>query len=557
MALPALHPGPGYRLGEYTLGEIIGRGSMAAVFAGRDRTGHEVAIKVFRETDGVSSTMLERFRREAEATKKLRRHPYILTVYNTGQQDDVHYIVMERIPHSRTLDDLLDEGKTSIKELLSILHKVGSALDFAHAHHIVHRDVKPSNIMIDEFGEPLLADFGVAELVDWPSCTVSGALTGTPMYMSPEQARADRVGPASDIYSLGVVAYEALTGELPYELPPSPLTGSVLEAVKTQRPIPARRRNTSITRDLEFVLMKALAKDTRQRYPSMKAFLHDLESVRLGTPVRTRLLTPLHRIHFFVRSHRLAITLIGTALVLSLLVMLFVRDQLARVHQEQLLSLARQRDAEFRLMLRGRPPASESPMTSAWAHLSRGRELMRSGNWEEAQAELEHSISHALTYRDNRTLAIARIEAARCLWMRDLNTRAEESYMEVLNSQGASPISLSMAFFECHGLLIVQNRFDDADAIYARYAHLLQDPLRMFSACIQRRMAVSTLLDIMPQIPVMFQNDALLAIALREHRDGKTERAKDALLRARKLTRTTEEWPAPLAAHLENLLVAP
>ena len=119
--------------------------------------------------------------------------------------------------------------------------------------------------MIDEFGEPLLADFGVAELVDWPSCTVSGALTGTPLYMSPEQARAERVGRSSDVYSLCVVLYEALTGRLPYELPDGMATSAVLDAVKNQQPIHGRKVCRKVSKDLDYIMAKALNKDPRDR----------------------------------------------------------------------------------------------------------------------------------------------------------------------------------------------------------------------------------------------------------------------------------------------------
>lgn len=123
----------------------------------------------------------------------------------------------------------------SMSEIIRLVIKIARALQYAHNRRVVHRDVKPTNIMVDEFGEPLLTDFGVAALFDWPSCTVAGALTGTPLYMSPEQARADRVGHTSDIYSLGVVLYEAVTGVLPYNVSRNDAVQAVLEAGKLLR----------------------------------------------------------------------------------------------------------------------------------------------------------------------------------------------------------------------------------------------------------------------------------------------------------------------------------
>ncbi len=192
-----------------------------------------MAVKVFIEGAGVSTTMLEQFRREAEASKKLRRHPNILTVYSSGKEGPYHYIVMENIRRSKTLENALESTSLSIADIVLIIIKIARALHYAHERRILHRDVKPTNILIDEFGEPRLSDFGVAALSDWPSCTVTGALTGTPLYMSPEQANTDvKLTPATDMYSLGVVLYESLAGVLPYHITHGSPVRDVLKAVK-------------------------------------------------------------------------------------------------------------------------------------------------------------------------------------------------------------------------------------------------------------------------------------------------------------------------------------
>ncbi|MEM7392062.1 MAG: serine/threonine-protein kinase, partial [Verrucomicrobiota bacterium] len=209
--------GKGFQIDEFTIFDTLGHGSMATVYHATDETGHEVALKIFQEGPSVSKTMLERFHREAEASKKLRKHPNIITIYSSGRESPYHYIAMESVPGRRTLEDVIEDRSLTIRQIVTLTIKIARALQYAHARRVVHRDVKPTNIMVDEFGEPLLTDFGVAELFDWPSCTVTGALTGTPLYMSPEQANGDETGPASDIYSLGVVLYEALTGVLPYD----------------------------------------------------------------------------------------------------------------------------------------------------------------------------------------------------------------------------------------------------------------------------------------------------------------------------------------------------
>ena len=145
-------PGKGYRVHEYVIVDTLGHGSMATVFLARDPTGHEVALKLFQEGPGVSPTLLERFKREAEASKKLRKHPNIMKVYATGKDGPYHFIVMEPIRNSRTLEDLLEVQPLTQNEIVSIVIKSARALHFAHTRSISHVDVKPSNIMIDEFG---------------------------------------------------------------------------------------------------------------------------------------------------------------------------------------------------------------------------------------------------------------------------------------------------------------------------------------------------------------------------------------------------------------------
>lgn len=357
-------PGLGFRVGEYTVIGELGHGSMATVYLVRDRTGHELALKLFKESQGVSSTMLERFRREAEATKKLRRHPHILTVYATGQEGRVHYIAMEKVQGSRTFQDLVEREQPNQRQILSLICRIAGALQYAHEHSIVHRDVKPSNIMIDEFGEPLLADFGVAELVDWPSCTVSGALTGTPMYMSPEQARAERVGPASDIYSLAVVLFEALTGVLPYDLPSNPNTGSVLEAVKTQKPLSARKLNPHVSRDLDYVVNKALSKLPSERYPDIKSFATDLNSVLDGKPLNARLFSPLYWLQHFLRRNRAMVVVLALGGLMISGAVGFYRFQVSSYEQARTLDLALRRSAELRLDAMVRPPPPAALLTA-------------------------------------------------------------------------------------------------------------------------------------------------------------------------------------------------
>jgi hypothetical protein len=541
-------PGMGFRVGEYTVIGELGHGSMATVYLVRDRTGHELALKLFKESAGVSSTMLERFRREAEATKKLRRHPHILTVYATGQEGRVHYIAMEKVQGSTTFQDMVERETPNQRRILSVGVKIASALQYAHEHNIVHRDVKPSNIMMDEFGEPLLADFGVAELVDWPSCTVSGALTGTPMYMSPEQARAERVGPASDIYSLAVVLYEALTGSLPYDLPGTPNTGSVLEAVKTQKPIPPRRHNRHLSRDLEFVLLKALAKDPRERHADMKAFAADLASVADGRPVNARLLSPLYWTQHFLRRNRLLLSILLVGATAAVSAVAFYRGQVSFYEQARTIDLAMRRSVELRLDLLVSRPAPSTVITRAWSDIRAARQLMIEERWAEAWEGLNTAADLADAYLDRRTSLIARLEAARCAWVLDQPEEALRLYGLVREGEAASPAAAAMAAFESAALLTLrQAEGGEEPVVLESYPVPGEGPFPSFTRCLLRGMSPATLLQMVQQFPERFQNDALFAIALRELRDGNRDRYLEALRRCRKLSKPASEWPSPLA----------
>ncbi|HHJ35243.1 MAG TPA: serine/threonine protein kinase, partial [Gammaproteobacteria bacterium] len=200
----------------YSIEKQLGRGGMARVYLARhiglDRL---VAIKVLsKDLDGDRS-FSERFMREARIVANLT-HQNIITVYDIGVHDEHHYIAMEYLP-GETLDDKIKK-KQDIQPILSITKQIASALDFAHKKGIVHRDVKPDNILFREDGTAVLTDFGIARAARSETrMTATGTVIGTPHYMSPEQAQGQEIGPWSDIYSLGIVFYEMLTGEVPFD----------------------------------------------------------------------------------------------------------------------------------------------------------------------------------------------------------------------------------------------------------------------------------------------------------------------------------------------------
>ncbi len=548
-------PGVGFRIGEYTIRGILGHGSMAEVYLAEDQTGHEIALKLFQEGPGVSETMLERFRREAEATKKLRRHPFILTVYNTGKEGDYHFIAMERISKSQTFEDMLVREKPRPRKLIHTVVKIAQALDYAHDHNIVHRDVKPSNIMIDEFGEPLLADFGVAELVDWPSCTVSGALTGTPMYMSPEQARAERVGPSTDIYSLAVVTYEALTGHLPYNLDQGMHTASVLDAVKSQAPLRPRKFNKKISKDLEYVLLKALNKDPRDRYPSIKTFSQDLECILEGRPVRARKLKPIYYIKYALRRHRslmIALAVIGG--LLGCIGYLYERD-MAEIRNEQVLSRAMIISKELQIGSMNKGVRKREDMSRSRVEIRDASKLMIAENWHDAREKFENAASLSTVYRDARTAAMARLSQARCELMLGDNESATESFTSILANPDASPAIASMAVFEYIITLVSEKQHQRAHAVYARHGENLILPYKDFVRCLLGEdLPISEMERQLSGFAVHFRNDAYLALAVRSWVDGDPAGARKYIKDCRLNSQPKSDWPAPLSKHLYTLL---
>ncbi len=307
------------RIGPYRILGLLGQGAMGIVYRAAEARSDEIALKVLTVTPALRPHELQRFLREADASRKLRRHPNIITIYNTGHDGSHHYIAMELVPGGKTLSDHVQKtGLPSISEGLQIGIAVGKALEFAHSHGIIHRDLKPANILINEFAQPLLADFGLAKAVDSTDLTMSGTVLGTPCYMSPEQAGhgAKDVTAQSDIYSFGVVLYELLTGRLPYEIGDDMRLPEVFRTVCQVEPVSARKhRRRGISRNLNAVLMKMLEKEPGRRYAAMSAAVADLEACLAGRSVSVRNLTPGEKFEKHLRKHKLLSFVIISSLV--------------------------------------------------------------------------------------------------------------------------------------------------------------------------------------------------------------------------------------------------
>ena len=224
-------------LGEYEIMNELGRGGMATVFLAHDISlDRKVAIKVMAPHLLEGEGMAERFKLEARTAAQLS-HPHIIPIYAVKETADTLFFVMKFV-EGRALDDIIKKsGQLPIETVRDILVKVGSALGYAHRRNVVHRDIKPGNIMIDEEGTPIVTDYGIAKVAETSGLTMTGTTIGTPSYMSPEQCEAKEVTGASDQYSLGILAFEMLTGKIPFggRAPSPPCTSSAMRRSRRSR----------------------------------------------------------------------------------------------------------------------------------------------------------------------------------------------------------------------------------------------------------------------------------------------------------------------------------
>ena len=282
--------------GRYELGELLGRGGMAEVRKGNDtRLGRVVAVKRLRTDLASDATFQARFRREAQSSASLN-HPAIVAVYDTGEEvvsDGGHagevvrqpYIVMEYVA-GRTLRDILREGRKILPErALEITSGVLSALDYSHRAGIIHRDIKPGNVMLTPSGDVKVMDFGIARAISDAQSTMTqtAAVVGTAQYLSPEQARGETVDSRSDVYSAGCLLYELLTGRPPF-VGDSPV--AVAYQHVREHPHPPSDHDPDLPPEVDAIVMKALAKRVEDRYQSAAAMRNDIERYLDGRPIQ-------------------------------------------------------------------------------------------------------------------------------------------------------------------------------------------------------------------------------------------------------------------------------
>src|SRR5438876_7533325 len=273
--------------GDYELLEQIGRGGQGVVFRARQKSLNRiVALKVIGLGHWATEAHLKRFRLEAEAAASLE-HPGIVPIHEVGEREGQCYFSMKFVEGGQ-LDEVFKHEPLSIRRAVELVAKVARTVHYAHEHGILHRDIKPGNILLDQHGEPHLTDFGLARLVEADS-TVTGTLDvlGTPSYMAPEQAAGNNteISRNTDVYELGAVLYQLLTGHPPFA------GGTTYETVKLlleTEPRPPRQLNPKVDRDLSTICLKCLEKDPKRRYASALSLAEDLEHWLKHEPILAR-----------------------------------------------------------------------------------------------------------------------------------------------------------------------------------------------------------------------------------------------------------------------------
>jgi len=272
---------PGVSLGPYLIIEQIGRGGMAAVYkAYEDSLARHVAIKVLPEFFAEEKEYRVRFQVEAVAVAKLR-HLNIVSVFAYGEENGQPYIVSEFMDGGTLAERL--EAALPVDAVVALLEPIASALDYAHSQGVLHRDIKPSNIMmVGDQSTPVLTDFGLAKILESDTITLTGTVLGTPEYMAPELCAGEAAGPSADIYSLGVVAYQMLTGRVPFK--GNTPGATIISQIHDPLP-PPQEVNPGLPRPVAVVLDKVLAKAPAERYQSAGDFVAALVTAAAATPL--------------------------------------------------------------------------------------------------------------------------------------------------------------------------------------------------------------------------------------------------------------------------------
>ncbi len=337
--------GPGRQVGRFILRRELGRGGMGIVYLARDPTlGRDVAIKMLLDPARSDQGELERFAREAQASARLD-HPGIVGVHEVGAHDGRPYLVM-RYVEGESLEAAARDHLLEPRRAAELIQQVADALDCAHAAGVLHRDVKPSNVLIDGEGSARLMDFGLArDTSARTQLTATGQILGTPSFMAPEQADGDLAhGPFTDVYGLGALLYWALVGRPPFE---GDTPFEIIKRVLFDEPVAPRRLESTVPLDLETIALKCLEKEPGRRYASAGAVADELERFLEGRPILARPLGPIGRIGRWAGGHRLfAVALVLTLVAGGVGVSGLVRSRLDQAKRERVVADAARRAAD-------------------------------------------------------------------------------------------------------------------------------------------------------------------------------------------------------------------
>jgi len=333
VAAPTLMTGD--RIGDCTIRGIIGRGGMGIVYDAEEEGGRRVALKVLNPAMLGDTIALLRFKREAGISEKLH-HPHVVEVYGSGEADSLLYYKMERVDGD-SLSGILETRDRAGADLpdgaacrgwAARFSKLAGALDQAHQADVIHRDVKPGNILVEKDGKLRLVDFGIARAVEMDTLTATSAILGTPLYMAPEQAvgKSQEIGPAVDVYALGATLYEVVTGRSLFDATEG--YAAMLTHILHTPPRSPCRWNAGVPRGLETVVLRCLEKRPEARYASAALLAEDLERVAKGLKVRARRVGPLRRLGRRVRQRpALAATVLGLLVTVGILMGVLLTDR--------------------------------------------------------------------------------------------------------------------------------------------------------------------------------------------------------------------------------------
>ncbi|MEM6980476.1 MAG: serine/threonine-protein kinase, partial [Planctomycetota bacterium] len=364
--------------GDYELLGEIARGGMGVVYRARQTSlGRVVALKMILSGQLAGSREIARFQSEAEAAATLD-HPGIVPIYEVGRHKDCHYFSMGFVD-GPSLSETLREGPLEPRIAAAKLSQIADAVDYAHARGVIHRDLKPGNVLLDTRGEPHITDFGLAKRMQADTeLTTSGEVLGTPAYMPPEQARGDleAIGPTSDVYSLGAILYAMLSGRPPHSAPS--MAETLRQVIETEA-LSVRSLSPSTPKDLETICATCLAKEPAKRYASAGALRDELDRFLEGKPIQARPVTPVERLWRWAKRHPVPAVL-SAALVL-LLATLAIGGPLTAINQNRLKQAAQRNEARANQLAASERDARDRSNRSLYARtISLAFQELQTGN---------------------------------------------------------------------------------------------------------------------------------------------------------------------------------